>query len=62
MDLLVVRHAVAEDRETFAKSGKDDAALVASPPTRGRPSPRLNVERARSLVEATHLAALTRPG
>jgi phosphohistidine phosphatase len=26
MDLLVVRHAIAEDREAFAKSGKDDAA------------------------------------
>jgi len=25
MDLLVVRHAIAEDREAFAKSGKDDA-------------------------------------
>jgi phosphohistidine phosphatase len=24
MDLLVVRHAVAEDRESFAKTGKDD--------------------------------------
>jgi len=25
MDLLVVRHAIAEDRETFARSGQDDA-------------------------------------
>jgi phosphohistidine phosphatase len=25
MDLLVVRHAVAEDRETFAETGRDDA-------------------------------------
>jgi phosphohistidine phosphatase len=25
MDLLVVRHAIAEDREAFAKSGRDDA-------------------------------------
>jgi phosphohistidine phosphatase len=25
MDLLVVRHAIAEDREEFAKTGKDDA-------------------------------------
>jgi phosphohistidine phosphatase len=24
MDLLVVRHAIAEDRETFAQSGRDD--------------------------------------
>lgn len=26
MDLLVVRHAVAEDRESFAEGGRDDAA------------------------------------
>jgi phosphohistidine phosphatase len=25
MDLLVVRHAIAEDREAFAETGKDDA-------------------------------------
>ncbi len=25
VDLLVVRHAIAEDREAFAKTGKDDA-------------------------------------
>jgi phosphohistidine phosphatase len=25
MDLLVLRHAIAEDREAFAESGKDDA-------------------------------------
>jgi phosphohistidine phosphatase len=25
MDLLVVRHAIAEDREVFAESGRDDA-------------------------------------
>jgi phosphohistidine phosphatase len=25
MDLLVVRHAIAEEREAFAKTGKDDA-------------------------------------
>jgi len=24
MDLLIVRHAIAEDREEFARSGKDD--------------------------------------
>ena len=26
MELVVVRHAIAEDREAFARTGKDDAA------------------------------------
>jgi phosphohistidine phosphatase len=31
MDLLVVRHAIAEDREAFAKTGKDDAERPTTP-------------------------------
>jgi phosphohistidine phosphatase len=31
MDLLVVRHAIAEDREVFAKSGKDDSERPLTP-------------------------------
>ena len=31
MELLVVRHAVAEDREEFAKTGEDDSARPLTP-------------------------------
>jgi phosphohistidine phosphatase len=31
MDLLVVRHAIAEDREAFARTGKDDAERPTTP-------------------------------
>lgn len=31
MDLLVVRHAIAEDRDTFAETGRDDAERPLTP-------------------------------
>jgi phosphohistidine phosphatase len=31
MQLLIVRHAIAEDRQTFAKTGKDDAERPLTP-------------------------------
>jgi phosphohistidine phosphatase len=31
MDLLIVRHAVAEERETFSRTGKDDAERPLTP-------------------------------
>jgi phosphohistidine phosphatase len=55
MDLLVVRHAVAEERETFAKTGKDDAER---PLTReGRRKFEKGVRGLRRLVESIDVLA-----
>jgi phosphohistidine phosphatase len=55
MDLLVVRHAIAEDRETFAQTGQDDGERPLT--AEGRRKFERGVRGLRKLVEAIDLLA-----
>jgi phosphohistidine phosphatase len=55
MDLLVVRHAVAEDRETFAQTGESDAERPLTPA--GRRKFKQAARGLHQLVEAIDLLA-----
>src|SRR5919197_152341 len=55
MDLLIVRHAIAEDRDAFAESGKDDGERPLTPA--GRRKFRVAARGLRSLVPAIDLLA-----
>jgi phosphohistidine phosphatase len=55
MDLLVVRHAIAEDREVFAKSGKDDTERPTTPA--GRQKFKRGARGLRQLVASIDLLA-----
>jgi phosphohistidine phosphatase len=55
MDLLVVRHAIAEDREAFAETGRDDAERPTS--SDGRRKFRRGARGLRRLVASVDLLA-----
>jgi phosphohistidine phosphatase len=55
MDLLVVRHAIAEERDTFARTGKDDAERPLT--AEGRKKFEQGVRGLRRLVDSVDLLA-----
>ncbi len=55
MDLLVVRHAIAEDREAFAQTGKDDTERPLTAP--GRRKFERGVRGLREVVESIDVLA-----
>jgi len=71
MDLVIVRHAIAEERETFARTGQDDALRPLTAPGRrkmeraaagiARVAPEVDALASSPLVRARDTAAILAP-